>query len=75
MDPHDWLARVAEALGTTAPDAAEVEDLLAVASVAAHASQRWAAPVTCAMAAAAGLTAAQARELVEGLVADAAGSD
>lgn len=75
MDPQDWLDRVAEALGTTAPTAQEVEDLLALAGTAAHTSERWAAPVTCAMVAAAGLAPAAARALVERLAADAGHGD
>jgi hypothetical protein len=39
---------------------AEIEDLLALAGVAAHASERTAAPVSCWLAASAGKSAAEA---------------
>ena len=74
MDPHDWLQLVAGALGTDVPTQAQVDDLLSLAGTAAHASERWAAPVTCAMVAAAGLDPAEARALVERLASGAAGT-
>lgn len=62
-----WLAELARALQTTPPTDAEIDDLLALASVAAHASERVAAPVACWLAARSGRTPAQvlavAREL------------
>ena len=44
---EEWIAQFAEALGRPEPDAAEVQTLLALASVAAHASERRAAPIAC----------------------------
>ena len=60
-----FVGAVAAALGVDAPGEQDVEDLLAVASTAAHASERWAAPITCALVAAAGLDPAEARTLVD----------
>ncbi|HVF76444.1 MAG TPA: DUF6457 domain-containing protein [Acidimicrobiales bacterium] len=54
MTMDEFVAAYAEALGTDAPTAHEVEQLLALAGVAAHASERTAAPVTCWLAARAG---------------------
>ncbi|MHB1927884.1 MAG: DUF6457 domain-containing protein [Acidimicrobiales bacterium] len=51
----DWIARLAEELGTSPPDEAELDALLALAGVAAHASERIAAPVSCWLAARAGV--------------------
>jgi hypothetical protein len=42
-----WIERFAAALGVEAPDADTIETLLAMAGVAAHASERTAAPVAC----------------------------
>ena len=71
-----WLAAFAEQLGVEAPSAAEFEDLLALAGTAAHASERTAAPVACWLAAHAGFTAREARELALSIIvpdADLAG--
>lgn len=55
-----FLAELAEALGTDPPTDAEMDDLLALAAAAAHASERVAAPVACWMAARAGRPPAEA---------------
>jgi hypothetical protein len=47
MEPEDWIAAFAARLGVEPPDAATVEELLAIAAVAAHASARTAAPIAC----------------------------
>ena len=62
-----WIAQFAEALGRPAPDAAEVQTLLQLASVAAHASERRAAPIACWLAALAGRSPAEALALAEAL--------
>lgn len=43
----EWIAAFADRLGVDAPDEATVEVLLELAGVAAHASERIAAPITC----------------------------
>lgn len=43
----EWIAAFAEQLGVDAPDAATVEVLLELAGVAAHSSERIAAPLAC----------------------------
>ena len=55
-----WLAVFADRLGIGAPTAAEFDDLLALAAVAAHASHRTAAPVACWLAARAGVAPGEA---------------
>jgi hypothetical protein len=52
----EWIAAFAADLGVDAPDEAVVDALLELAGVAAHASERTAAPVACWLAAVAGLT-------------------
>ena len=47
MTAREWIARYAAALGVPAPDDADVDSILEIAGVAAHASERTAAPVAC----------------------------
>jgi hypothetical protein len=54
VNAPDWLAAYAERLGTSAPTQDELTAILDLAGVAAHSSQRIAAPVACWMAARAG---------------------
>lgn len=55
-----WLADYAAALDVPAPTAEEIEQLLALAGVAAHSSRRQAAPVATWLAAQAGLSPVEA---------------
>lgn len=64
---RQWLDDFAAALGTTPPTDAEVEALLALAGVAAHASERTAAPVSCWLAAKAGMSPADAADVARRL--------
>lgn len=63
----DWCTRFAEAIGTDPPSAAEIESLLELAGVAAHASQRQSAPVACWLAARAGVSPDQALQIARGV--------
>ena len=63
----DWCARFAAALGTEPPTVDEIDTLLALAGVAAHASQRQAAPVACWLAARAGVDPVRAHEIATGI--------
>jgi hypothetical protein len=56
----DWLRAFAARLGVEPPDEATIDALLDLAGVAAHASERTAAPVTCWLVAQAGVTPADA---------------
>jgi len=60
MEARTWIDRYAEALGVSAPTETEVRELLALAGIAAHTSERTAAPVSCWLAAQAGFTTADA---------------
>jgi hypothetical protein len=64
LDPSvtDWVARFAEAVGVATPTADEMEEILQLAAVAAHASQRQAAPIACWLAARSGMTVQDAVE-------------
>ena len=72
MDGAEWIAAFAAEAGVGAPTDEEVQQLLALAGIAAHASERTAAPISCWIAARAGLSPADARALAARL-ADAAG--
>ena len=52
---QDWLAGFAAEVGTALPTRDEQDVLLELAAIAAHASERTAAPITCWMAARAGV--------------------
>jgi hypothetical protein len=54
-DTQDWLARFAAEVGTTPPTPGEMDLLLALAGTAARAAERTAAPITCWLAARAGV--------------------
>ncbi|HEX5191368.1 MAG TPA: DUF6457 domain-containing protein [Solirubrobacteraceae bacterium] len=55
MTAEQWLAAYASKLGAAAPTENELEAVLALAGVAAHASERKAAPVACWLAARSGV--------------------
>jgi Domain of unknown function (DUF6457) len=63
----DWVSAYAEAAGIAPPSQGDIEVLLQLAAVAAHASERTAAPITCWIAATAGLTPARALALAESM--------
>jgi hypothetical protein len=63
MTAEEWIAAYAAALGRPAPTQEEMDAMLELASVAAHASERRAAPIACWLAAAAGVGLDEARSL------------
>jgi hypothetical protein len=65
MDARAWLATFAEELGVAAPSEEEIDRLLALAGVAAHSSERIAAPIACWLAARAGIDPEQALVLAK----------
>ena len=62
-----WIERYATLLGLPVPSETEIEALLELAGLAAHASQRQAAPVACWLAAQAHLSASEALERARSL--------
>jgi len=70
----EWAARFAAELGTTPPTAEEVEDLLALAGLAAHASERTAAPLSTWLAGRSGATPAAAKDAAARLANELGGS-
>jgi hypothetical protein len=71
-DAGDWIRRYAEALGVEPPDDSTIDILLELAGVAAHASERTAAPITCYLVGQAGIEAAQALDLGRRLAGETA---
>ena len=65
MTAEEWIAAYAAALGRPAPTREEMDAVLALASTAAHASERRAAPIACWLAASAGVPLADAQALAE----------
>jgi GTP cyclohydrolase III len=65
MPRDEWLRTFASALGTSPPSDEELDGLLALAGVAAHASERTAAPVSCWLAARAGVSPAEALDVAQ----------
>jgi len=63
----EWVAAFAAAAGVPAPTPDEMDALLELAGVAAHASERTAAPITCWVAAVAGLRPSEALDVAESL--------
>ncbi len=56
MNAKDWISAFAQRAGTEPPTTQEFSTLLDLAGVAAHSSERVAAPVSCWLAARAGLS-------------------
>ncbi len=56
----DWIAAFAARCGLDAPDQHTVDTLLELAGVAAHASERTAAPIACWLVGRSGMSAADA---------------
>jgi len=62
MTAEEWIAAYAAAAGVPAPSPDDVAVLLQLAGIAAHASERTAAPITCWIAAAAKLPSSRRRK-------------
>jgi hypothetical protein len=70
MNAREWIDAFAQRLGTDPPSAEEWSALLDMAGVAAHASERVAAPVSCWVAARAGVSSADALAAARELTGD-----
>jgi hypothetical protein len=67
---EDWIETFAAALGAPPPTAEERQTVLELASVAAHSSERRAAPIACWLAARAGVPLDEALVLAQELSGD-----
>ena len=70
MNAREWIEAYAQRVGTDPPTAQEWSALLDLAGVAAHASERVAAPVSCWVAAKAGVEPADALSAARELAPD-----
>jgi hypothetical protein len=66
----EWLARYATLLGVPPPKKEEIETLLALTGVAAHAAERTAAPLSAWMVGCAGCDVAKAHQAAQQLAAE-----
>jgi hypothetical protein len=71
MNARKWIELYAARVGTEPPAADEWSALLDLAGVAAHSSERVAAPVSCWVAARAGLEPSEALKVAREVVSDA----
>jgi hypothetical protein len=69
MTAEEWIAAYAVALGRPVPTREEMDAVLALASTAAHTSERRAAPIACWLAASAGVSLAEAQARAEQVAA------
>ena len=67
MTAEEWVRTFAERAGADAPDQDLMDEILRLASVAAHASERKAAPIACWLAGATGRPVSELRALAEEL--------
>jgi len=67
MEPDAWIATFAASLGVDVPDPALIEQLLDLAGIAAHASQRTAAPIACYLVGLAGIDVGTAQARAEAI--------
>ncbi|MAR53520.1 MAG: hypothetical protein CL426_02055 [Acidimicrobiaceae bacterium] len=62
---QEWLSGLAAEIGLDAPSPEEIESLLNLAGIAAHSSERIAAPIACWMVGVAGIDPEEALGLVQ----------
>jgi hypothetical protein len=67
MTPEEWVRTFAEAAGARPPTQEQMDEILRLAAVAAHSSERIAAPIACWIAGTTGRPLPELRELAEGL--------
>jgi hypothetical protein len=65
VDANEWIALFAARLDVDPPTREQTEELLQLAGVAAHSSERTAAPVACWLVARAGIAPADALSLAQ----------
>lgn len=69
MDAQEWLTAFADRLGLDALPQADIDALLDLASVAAHTSERLAAPLTCFLVGRAGISPSDAKAIADEIAA------
>lgn len=72
MDAQEWLTTFADRLGLEPLPQADIDALLDLASVAAHTSERLAAPLTCFLVGRAGMSPAEAKTIADEIAGEIA---
>ena len=72
MDAREWIAAFAAEAGAEAPSDEQIDQILKLAAVAAHSSERIAAPVACWIAGTMGIPLERAKEIAEAVGVDTA---
>jgi hypothetical protein len=67
MTAADWIQDFCEEIGMATPSEDDVEAILRLAAIAAHASERIAAPIACWVAGKSGRSLAELEKVAEGL--------
>lgn len=75
MNAREWIDAFAAELGTDPPSAEEVKQILDVAAVAAHSSERIAAPVACWIGGSVGATLQELKAAAERIGGDSGADD
>jgi len=67
MTAEEWLTAFADEIGVAAPTREEMDEILRLAAIAAHASERIAAPIACYLTGTSGRSLNAALEAAEGM--------
>jgi hypothetical protein len=67
MTVEEWVGTFADEVGVAAPTQEEVDQILRIAAIAAHATERIAAPIACWLAGSSGRSLRELLETAEGL--------
>ena len=70
MTAEEWVRTFAERAGAEPPSQEQIDEILRLASVAAHASERRAAPIACWIAGTTGRPLSELREVAEALAGE-----
>ena len=65
MTVEEWIGAFADEIGVAAPMKDQMDEILRLAAIAAHASERIAAPIACYLAGTSGRSLAEALEVAE----------
>jgi len=67
MTADEWIRTFADNIGVSPPSREEMDEILRLAGVAAHASERIAAPIACYLVGMSGHSLSDALEVAEGV--------
>jgi hypothetical protein len=67
MTVEEWVGTFADEIGVAAPTQEEIDEILRLAAIAAHATERIAAPIACWLAGSSGRSLGEALDTAEAL--------